>query len=143
MQAHFQPRKRKLVAEINVVPYIDVMLVLLIIFMVTAPLIMQGVDVDLPQAPSQPIESEDNDPIVVSIKQDGTLYIDLGGDAEEARPIDEIRTIVSKVLNEKPETPVMVWGDQAVPYGEVVQLMTALQAAGAPSVGLVTEPADI
>lgn len=143
MQAHFQPRKRKLVAEINVVPYIDVMLVLLIIFMVTAPLIMQGVEVELPQAPSQPIDSEDDDPIVVSIKQDGTLYIDLGGDVEEARPLNEIRTIVSKVLNEKPETPVMVWGDQSVPYGEVVQLMTALQAAGAPSVGLVTEPADI
>ena len=140
MQTSFQPRKRRLVAEINVVPYIDVMLVLLIIFMVTAPLITQGVEVELPQAPSEPIESEDNEPIIVAIKADGALYMDLGGEADTPRPLEEIQSIVSKVLNEKPETPIMVWGDQAVPYGQVVQLMSALQTAGAPSVGLVTEP---
>lgn len=140
MQSQFKPRKRRLVAEINVVPYIDVMLVLLIIFMVTAPLIMQGVEVELPQAPSEPMESEDNDPVIVSVDSKGLLYIDLGGDSETARPLSEIQSIVNKVLNESPETPVLVWGDQAVPYGQVVELMTALQAAGAPSVGLVTEP---
>lgn len=140
MQAHFKPRKRRFVAEINVVPYIDVMLVLLIIFMVTAPLIMQGVEVELPQAPSEPMESDNDEPVIVSIDAQGQLFIDLGGDADTARPLSEIQSIVNKVLDESPETPVMVWGDQAVPYGEVVQLMTALQNAGAPSVGLVTEP---
>jgi len=140
MQTGFQPRKRRLVAEINVVPYIDVMLVLLIIFMVTAPLLMQGVEVELPQAPSTVMEAQDDEPIIVSLKTDGTLYIDLAGSDDEPRPLAEIQTIVNKVLNEKPETPVMVWGDTAVPYGRVVELMSALQAAGAPSVGLVTEP---
>lgn len=140
MATHFKPSKRKLVAEINVVPYIDVMLVLLIVFMVTAPLLMQGVEVDLPQAASVPIESNQDEPLIVSIKSDGTLYIDLGGDAEQARPLAEIQDLVKKVLAQKPQTPVMVWGDRAVPYGEVVSLMTALQTAGAETVGLVTEP---
>jgi biopolymer transport protein TolR len=137
---HFKPTKRKLVAEINVVPYIDVMLVLLIVFMVTAPLLMQGVEVELPQAPSEPIENDQDEPVIVSIKEDSTLYIDLGGDPNQARPLEEIQDIVSRVLAEKPNTPVMVWGDTAVPYGQVVALMTALQNAGAGSVGLVTEP---
>lgn len=137
---HFKPPKRKLVAEINVVPYIDVMLVLLIVFMVTAPLLMQGVDVELPQAPSEPIENDQDEPVIVSIKADATLYIDLGGEPDQAREIEEIQDIVRRVLAEKPNTPVMVWGDTAVPYGQVVGLMTALQNAGAESVGLVTEP---
>lgn len=138
--SHFKPVKRKLVAEINVVPYIDVMLVLLIVFMVTAPLLMQGVDVELPQAPSEPIENDQDEPVIVSIKADTTLYIDLGGEPNQAREIGEIQDIVRRVLAEKPDTPVMVWGDTAVPYGQVVGLMTALQNAGAQSVGLVTEP---
>ena len=140
MQTGFKTKKRRFVAEINVVPYIDVMLVLLIIFMVTAPLIMQGVEVELPQAPSEPLESEDNEPIIVSVDAQGLLYIDLGGDTESPRELAEIQTIVNKVLNESPETPVLVWGDQNVIYGKVVSVMTALQSAGAPSVGLVTEP---
>ena len=140
MSSHFKPTKRKLVAEINVVPYIDVMLVLLIVFMVTAPLLMQGVEVELPQAPSEPIENDQDEPLIVSIKADGTLYLDLGGEPDEPRPLDAIQDVVSKVLAEKPQTPVLVWGDTTVPYGEVVNLMTALQNAGAASVGLVTEP---
>lgn len=140
MSNYFKPSKRKLVAEINVVPYIDVMLVLLIVFMVTAPLLMQGVEVELPQAPSEPIESDQDEPLIVSIKKDGSLYIDLAGDADKARPLSEIQSLVGKVLAQKPNTPVMVWGDQAVPYGEVVRLMTSLQSAGAGTVGLVTEP---
>ncbi|MAN51881.1 MULTISPECIES: protein TolR [Marinimicrobium] len=132
--------KKKPLAEINVVPYIDVMLVLLIVFMVTAPLLMQGVQVELPQAPSEPLEDDDVEPLIVSIKKDGTYYINLGGDQEQARPLAEIKETVGKVLRQKPETPVLVWGDQEVGYGLVVQLMTELQSAGAPSVGLVTEP---
>ena len=101
---------------------------------------MQGVEVELPEAPSEPMDPSDDEPVIVSIKADGTLYIDLAGDAEQARPIEEIKSLVSKVLAQKPETPVLVWGDTAVAYGEVVELMSNLQNAGAKSVGLVTEP---
>lgn len=134
--------KKKPLAEINVVPYIDVMLVLLIIFMVTAPLLMQGVKVDLPQAPSEPVKDDDAEPLIVSIKKDGSYYLNLG-EEDQQKPLEEITDAVSKVLRQKPETPVLVWGDQAVPYGQVVQLMTQLQGAGAPSVGLVTEPPEL
>lgn len=132
--------KRRLVAEINVVPYIDVMLVLLIVFMVTAPLLMQGVKVELPQAPSTPLDDKDKEPLIVSIKADGSYYLDLGSGKHVEEPLDAIIDKVAKVLRQKPDTPVLVWGDTRVDYGVVVGLMTALQGAGAPSVGLVTEP---
>ena len=131
--------RRKLIAEINVVPYIDVMLVLLIVFMVTAPLLMQGVEVDLPQAPSAPIDETNDEALIVSIKADGSLYLNLGGDPEKAIPLKAVAERVAKVIKAKPKTPVLVWGDKKIAYGEVVSLMTALQSAGAPSVGLVTE----
>ncbi|GAA6167648.1 protein TolR [Sessilibacter corallicola] len=133
-------KKRKPMAEINVVPYIDVMLVLLVVFMITAPLLMQGVEVDLPQAPSEPLDSEQDEPLIVSVKQDGSFYLNLGQDQNSPKAMTQIQDIVGKVLREKPQTPVLVWGDHRVPYGEVVGVMTSLQAAGAPSVGLVTEP---
>ena len=132
--------KRRLVAEINVVPYIDVMLVLLIVFMVTAPLLMQGVKVELPQAPSAPLEDKDLEPLIVSVKADGTYYLDLGNGKNEQQSLDVIVDKVKKVMGVQPKTPVLVWGDKAVDYGTVVQLMSQLQGAGAPSVGLVTEP---
>ncbi len=133
-------KKRKPMAEINVVPYIDVMLVLLVVFMITAPLLMQGVEVDLPQAPSEPLDSEQDEPLIVSVKHDGSFYLNLGQDQNAPKAMAQIQDIVGKVLREKPQTPVLVWGDHRVPYGEVVGVMTSLQAAGAPSVGLVTEP---
>lgn len=137
----FPPKvKKKPMAEINVVPYIDVMLVLLVVFMVTAPMLMQGVSVDLPQSPSTPMDEKDDEPLIVSIKKDGTYYIEFGGKPEESKPLDFIHNVVSKVMQEKPQTPVYVWGDREVPYGDVITLMTMLQNAGAPSVGLVTEP---
>ncbi|KUJ83408.1 protein TolR [Microbulbifer flavimaris] len=132
--------KRKLVSEINVVPYIDVMLVLLIVFMVTAPLLMQGVKVDLPDAPSSPMEDTDDEPLIVSVRADGTYYLNLGEDEQVAKPMEEIRETVAKVLRQKPKTPVLVWGDTEAKYGLIVGAMTQLQQAGAPSVGLVTEP---
>jgi biopolymer transport protein TolR len=135
------PIKKKLKAEINVVPLIDVMLVLLIVFMIAAPMMTQGIKVELPQAASEPVESKEDDPITVSVKADGTYYIDLAGDAEAPRPLAEIKSIVSKVLKEKPNTPVFVQGDKKVDYGVVVTLMGELKQAGAPSVGLITEPA--
>lgn len=133
-------KRRKPMAEINVVPYIDVMLVLLVVFMVTAPMLMQGVRVDLPQAPSAPLDEDSDEPLIVSVKADGTYYLNVGGDEETARPLPDITDRVSKVLRQKPNTPVLVWGDRGVEYGIVVNLMTELQGAGAPSVGLVTDP---
>ncbi|WP_331346401.1 protein TolR [Cellvibrio sp. UBA7661] len=141
MSGFGSPIKKKLKAEINVVPLIDVMLVLLIVFMIAAPMMTQGIKVELPQAASEPVESKEDEPITVSVKADGTYYIDLGGDAEAPRPLAEIKSIVSKVLKEKPNTPVFVQGDKKVDYGVVVTLMGELKQAGAPSVGLITEPA--
>ena len=138
-----KPNKRKgrrFVAEINVVPYIDVMLVLLIVFMITAPLLMQGVKVDLPKAPSSPLDDKAKDPLIVSIKADGSYYVDLGNGKNRKEPLPDIVNKVAKVLAQKPDTPVLVWGDTRVEYGTVVDLMAQLQGAGAPSVGLVTEP---
>jgi|TARA_R110000822_G_scaffold59736_24_gene149062 biopolymer transport protein TolR len=136
----YSRHKRRLVAEINVVPYIDVMLVLLIVFMVTAPLLMQGVKVELPQAPSAPLENKDQEPLIVSIKADGSYYLDLGNGKNIQETLPSIIEKVTKVLRQQPKTPVLVWGDARVNYGEVVTLMSELQNAGAPSVGLVTEP---
>lgn len=133
-------KKRKQIAEINVVPYIDVMLVLLIIFMITAPLLVQGVKVDLPQAPSAPMDNKDEEPLIVSVKKDGSYYINLGKDQEEAQSLKKIAETVSKVLRQKPGTPILVWGDAKVEYGTIVGVMTVLQKAGASNVGLVTDP---
>lgn len=132
-------RKRRAVAEINVVPYIDVMLVLLIIFMVTAPMLMQGVKVDLPDAAAEPVNNRDSEPLIVSIDSAGRLYLNVGGDEKQALELATVKQRVSAVLRRDPKKPVMVWGDQTVAYGAVVTLMTALQESGAPSVGLVTE----
>ena len=131
--------KRKLVAEINVVPYIDVTLVLLVVFMITAPLLMQGVKVELPAANSAPMDTKEQEPFIVSIKSDGSYWVDQKGD-NVATSLGDVKDRVAKVLRQKPQTPVLVWGDANVDYGSVVNLMSELQLAGAPSVGLVTEP---
>ncbi|NOR40142.1 MAG: protein TolR [Gammaproteobacteria bacterium] len=125
-------------AEINVVPYIDVMLVLLIIFMVTAPMLMQGVKVDLPEANADPVENQDSEPVIVSVNAAGQLFLNLGQE-DQVLSLPTIKDRVTAVIRRNPKKPVLVWGDKAVPYGEVVSVMVALQEAGAPSVGLVTE----
>ena len=132
-------RPRRAVAEINVVPYIDVMLVLLVIFIATAPLLMQGVEVDLPNSHSTPVSDSDAEPLIVSIDAEAKLYLNLGASDDQALSIETVRQRVATVLKRNPDKAVMVWGDARVPYGEVVSLMSELQAAGAPSVGLVTE----
>jgi len=131
--------KRKLVAEINVVPYIDVTLVLLVVFMITAPLLMQGVKVELPAANSAPMDIKEQEPFIVSIKSDGSYWVDQKGH-NVATSLGDVKDRVAKVLRQKPQTPVLVWGDANVDYGSVVNLMSELQLAGASSVGLVTEP---
>jgi biopolymer transport protein TolR len=139
--AAFKPKiKKKPMADINVVPYIDVMLVLLIVFMVAAPMMTQGVKVDLPKAAAEPIDTKDDEPLTVSVKKDGSYYIKLVGDAEKPRQLSEIKSIVSKVLSQKPNTLVFVQGDRSVQYGVIVTLMSELKSAGAPSVGLITDP---
>jgi biopolymer transport protein TolR len=132
--------KRRLAAEINVVPYIDVMLVLLVIFMVTAPLLQQGVKVDLPNTNSKPLDQTDDEPLVISIKKDGSYYLNLGENQEQSVDLATLKDKVAKVRGAKPNTPVLVWGDKDVSYGSIVELMSELQGAGVPDVGLVTEP---
>jgi biopolymer transport protein TolR len=136
-------RRRRMLAEINVVPYIDVMLVLLVIFMVTAPMLMQGVEVELPKADAAPVEDQDAEPLIVSIDGQGQLFLNLGGNEKQALELATVRQRVAAVLRRTPDKPVLVWGDQRVAYGDVVVVMTALQEAGAPSVGLVTESPSV
>lgn len=135
-------RKRRPVAEINVVPYIDVMLVLLIIFMVTAPLITQGVKVDLPQADAQPLEEDSKPPIVASIDAQGQYFVSTDGESKEAMTATDLAVVVAAQLRVDPEVPVIVKADRKIPYENVVDLMVLLQRAGAPSVGLMTEPKE-
>ena len=141
MATHHKRQRRKPMSDINVVPYIDVMLVLLIIFMITAPMLTQGVQVDLPQASANPIEpSKDNsEPLIVSVDALGLYYIGIGNKQDKAITLNQLRSMVSTVLTRSPNTPVMVKGDRAVDYGSVVTLMALLQDAGAPKVGLITQ----
>lgn len=136
-------QKRKLMGEINVVPYIDVMLVLLVIFMVTAPLLTQGIEVDLPKANSEPIEEVPNhQPLVLSVDAEGNLYINVGDDEDQPTTGKDVVARVGAVLRNRPETPILVKADRAVPYGNVVGAMVLLQQGGAESIGFVTDPLD-
>lgn len=139
--------KRKPMSEINVVPYIDVMLVLLVIFMATAPLLTQGVIVDLPKAPSKPVPGAQEDPLVVSMRSDGALFLNIGMDPKNQSgsrvTIFSLSEQAGKILRERQELPVYVRADHKLSYGEVVKVMTVLQEAGAQSVGLITDPPDL
>ena len=139
---HRRTARRKPMSEINVVPYIDVMLVLLIIFMVTAPLLSQGVKVDLPRADAEPIDTRDEEPLVVSVDASGAYYVNYGDDKDKPIDAQELVTRVSALLRLRPNVPIVVRGDKTVPYGYVVYVMTLLQKAGAPSVGLMTDPQE-
>jgi biopolymer transport protein TolR len=132
-------QRKKPMSEINVVPYIDVMLVLLVIFMVTAPLLTQGVAVDLPQADANPVDSKNLEPLIITVDVDGNYYVSIGDDQD--KPIDHEALVqrVAAVMQYKPGTPVLVRGDENVSYGKVVVAMTLIQQAGAPNVGLLTE----
>ncbi len=139
----YQRKRRRKVAEINVVPYIDVMLVLLIIFMATAPLITQGVAVDLPQAAAEPLDSDAKPPLVASVNAQGEYFLD-NGTVDENKPLqlDELAALVAAELTVNPDRSVVVNGDRLVSYDVVIQLMVSLQGAGVPSVGLMTEPGE-
>ena len=136
--------KRKLMAEINVVPYIDVMLVLLIIFMVTAPMLSQGVEVELPDAAAEPLEQDqqDSEPLILSVDAAGSYYLNVGDDEESPREPAQILQLAQTVLSKKPNVPVLVKADENVPYGRVISGMVLLQQAGAKKVGFLTDPAE-
>lgn len=138
-------RGRRLMAEINVVPYIDVMLVLLIIFMVTAPLLTQGIKVDLPKAGAEPLPEDmmrDHQPLILSVDPSGRFYLNIGGDEETPIDTETVVQRVSAVLRREPQTPVLVKADRAVPYGSVVEGMVLLQQSGAEKVGFITDPIE-
>ena len=133
--------RRRLNAEINVVPYIDVMLVLLIIFMVTAPLLVQGVEVELPKASSEPVVVED-EPVTLSVDARGRYFLDIGTGTDKPLSDEEVVQRVGAVLRNKPETSILIRGDSRVDYGRVLNGMALLQRGGASKLGFITEPQD-
>ena len=134
--------RRRLVSEINVVPYIDVMLVLLIIFMVTAPLLKQGVDVDLPTAPANPLDVKSPEPIVISVDRKGKMYLSIASTPDSSIDKEALIDQVQSALAKQPDRPVMLRGDANGPYQNVVRTLVLLQKANVDSVGLVTEPEE-
>jgi biopolymer transport protein TolR len=132
--------KRKPMSEINVVPYIDVMLVLLIIFMVTAPMLTQGIKIDLPKIESSPVTLEQNqEPLIISVDLNGAYYMEMSKLSNAPLELEDLLTKSKGLLEQNPSLVVLIRGDKNVEYGAVVELMAALQAAGAQGVGLITE----
>jgi biopolymer transport protein TolR len=135
-----QVRKpRRMMSDINVVPYIDVMLVLLVVFMITAPMMTQGIQVNLPETSSAPV-SDDQEPVVVTVRKDGRYHINVGERQQESARLETVKGHVLRIMKNQPGTLFLVEGDRAVPYGKVIELMSSLQGAGVDKVGLVTEP---
>ncbi|MFZ5560511.1 MAG: protein TolR [Pseudomonadota bacterium] len=139
MEKTFRRERRKPVAEMNVVPYIDVMLVLLVIFMVTAPMLTQGVKVELPKAVTDNLTLKNRDPLIISIKQDGSYWLKQGAKDDRRVSREALRASLKEALLVTPEAPVLVNGDSRVNYGTVITLMASLQKAGVPNVGLLTQ----
>ncbi len=136
-------RRHRLMAEINVVPYIDVMLVLLIIFMITAPLLKEGVKVDLPDAAAKPIDADmlkNHEPLILTIDARGRMYVNFGQNQDQPTSEATVSSRTAALLRRDPQTPVLVKADTTVPYGTVVRAMVLLQQAGAAKVGFLTDP---
>ncbi|BBF79148.1 protein TolR [Acinetobacter ursingii] len=138
----FERIKKPLKSDMNVVPYIDVMLVLLVIFMVTAPMITSGIKVDLPQATNTPIETKE--PAIVTLGQDGNIYLQYKEHNKEQVSLSQLKEILGDAQTQADESnqkiTVLVNGEKTRPYGDVVSLMSSLQEAGLTQVGLLTEP---
>lgn len=131
---------RRQVSEINVVPYIDVMLVLLVIFMITAPLLRTGVEIDLPDANATPIPGESQEPLILSVDSNSQWYLNVGDTPDEPITRETVLKLASAVMRLNPDKRVMVQGDTNVDYGQIMQAMVTLQQAGAPEIGLMAEP---
>ena len=140
-----QPGSRKPMSEINVVPFIDVMLVLLVIFMITTPLLTQGVKVELPKTSARAIPDQHKEPIIVTVDKDGNFFLNLADKPNQAVPSQTLSSLVTNLLKSpaNEQRPVLVRGDKNVNYGKVVEAMVLLQKAGAKSVGLITQPNDL
>ena len=132
-------KRRKLMSQINVVPYIDVMLVLLIIFMVTAPLLNLGVDIHLPQSAAKSVQ-DIKEPVLVSVDKDGNFFLTLGGTQHEPIDADNLVRKVSAFVRANPQVSVMIGGDERVDYGKIYQAMVLLQQSGVAKVGLMSQP---
>jgi biopolymer transport protein TolR len=140
MSSRRRRQKKGLVSDINVVPYIDVMLVLLVIFMVTAPMLTSGVTIELPEASAEPMNIETNEePLIVSVRANGELFINVGGEETSPVTLGVVKDRVMKVLAARPQTQVQLRGDTRLDYGTLMQVMSALQDAGVVSIGLVAE----
>ena len=132
-------RRRTLLSEINVVPYIDVMLVLLVVFMIAAPLMVQGILVNLPETLSEPLPREKNDPLIISIRSDGVFFLETQSSKDIPLNLEDLSVQVEKILTINPSLQVVVRGDSNVKYQKVMELMSVLQTSGAEEVGLITQ----
>ncbi|HHO59078.1 MAG TPA: protein TolR, partial [Thiotrichales bacterium] len=130
--------RRRAMSGINVVPYIDVMLVLLIIFMITAPIVQQGVEIELPKAAANSLPPEEREPVILSVSRNGEYFINIGDNLKKPVSDDEVVKRVGIVMRQHPQTSVLVRGDTAVDYGSVTRAMVLLQSAGVEKVGLMT-----
>jgi biopolymer transport protein TolR len=139
-------KSRRLMGQMNVVPYIDVMLVLLIIFMITAPMLQQGITVDLPNVDASPLDPDlvrDNEPLIVSINAAGEFFINLGEAPEEPVPDQSVMSVTAAIIRRNPDTPVLIKSDEAVNFGRVALALALLQRAGATGIGILTDPTDL
>ncbi|MCE2436712.1 MAG: protein TolR [Pseudomonadales bacterium] len=138
--------RRRPVSEINVVPYIDVMLVLLVVFMVTAPLLTQGVELNLPKKPSDPLPNDQDDPLIVSVRGDGSIFMNVGmenvEDLGNRVNLFSLREQARKIIELRPSVPVFIRADVELSYGAFIDVMSALQESGAQTVGLITDPPE-
>ena len=133
-------RKRKLVSDINVVPYIDVMLVLLVVFMVSAPLMVQGILLNLPEASNEPLPREQQDPLIISVDSKGQFYLEIQSSQNEPLALLQLSEKISSILKINPSLQVVVRGDGQVEYQRIISLMSELQNTGVDNVGLITSP---
>ena len=135
-------KRHRQLAEINVVPYIDVMLVLLVIFMVTAPLLFQGVSVNLPTANAKPVDAKQLEPIVVSIDANCNYFLNIAPQPTKPISAQDLSNKVTQAISPSPQRQVLLKGDKNIDYGRIMQAMVLLQQAGAQSIGLITQPAN-
>ena len=133
-------KRRNLISDINVVPYIDVMLVLLVIFMISAPLMVQGIQVKLPEASSEALPVKNQEPLIVSITEEGTLFLETDSTKGKSLSLEEISDLTSKIFEASPGLQVVIRGDGEVKYEKVMTLMATLQIAGASDIGLISVP---
>ncbi len=136
-------KRRNLISDINVVPYIDVMLVLLVIFMISAPLMVQGIQVNLPQASSEALPVTNNEPLIVSIDKNGELFLETDSTKDKSLSLEELNFSVTKIFESNPNLQVVIRGDGKVQYEKVMTVMAELQMAGATDIGLISKPTSL